>query len=187
MNTSHRHYFQGTTNEMFGHQHRYYGETSEAPNLLGHFHEITGCTTKDNGHRHYNNVVTGPSIEVPGGHIHSYQGYTTVDQKHGHSVSGNTFANNYVPIARTSFTTQESKKIGEYLGIDWSHSPFDIEQFRTGLGVELEHGRRDPTTNVTDDDPITTGKIALAHLNEFPDYYKRLAKLEKEAKAFWKK
>ncbi|HHY26166.1 MAG TPA: hypothetical protein GX523_05340 [Desulfitobacterium dehalogenans] len=77
--------------------------------------------------------------------------------------------------------------IGEYLGIDWSHSPFDVGQFRIGLGVELEHGRRDATTNVTDDDPITTGKIALAHLNEFPDYYKRLAKLEREAKAFWQK
>jgi len=56
-----------------------------------------------------------------------------------------------------------------------------------GLGVELEHGTRDMSTNVTDDDPVMTGKIALAHLNEFPDYYTRLYKLEKEADAFWKK
>jgi len=50
-----------------------------------------------------------------------------------------------------------------------------------GLEVELEHGRRDPKTDVTHDDPITTGRIALAHLNELPDYYTRLAKMEAEA------
>lgn len=187
MNTSHKHYFQGTTNKILEHCHRYYGESSEAMNLVGHFHDISVCSTKDDGHRHYINVFSGPAIEVLGGHIHPYQGFTTIDQKHCHSLSGNTFANNYVPIARTSFTIQESRIIGEYLGIDWSHSPFDVDQFRTGLGVELEHGRRDAVTNVTDDDPITTGKIALAHLNEYPDYYKRLAKLEREAKAFWQK
>jgi hypothetical protein len=47
-------------------------------------------------------------------------------------------------------------------GPDWESSPFDAEQFRTGLGVELEHGRRDDRTNVTDDDRLTTGKIAWA-------------------------
>lgn len=187
MNSNHKHYFQGTTNEILGHHHRYYGESSEAPNLPNHVHEISGCSTKDDGHRHYINVFSGFAIEVPGGHIHSYQGFTTIDQKHCHSLSSNTFTNNYVPIVRTDFTIQESMSIGKYLGIDWSHSPFDVGQFRTGLGVELEHGRRDAVTNVTDDDPITTGKIALAHLNEFPDYYKRLAKLEREAKAFWQK
>jgi len=56
-----------------------------------------------------------------------------------------------------------------------------------GLEVELEHGARDPETNVTHDDPLLTGKIALAHLNEFPDYYTRLAKMEKEADEFWAK
>ncbi|HZK54787.1 MAG TPA: DUF5661 family protein [Desulfosporosinus sp.] len=184
MYTSHTHYFQGTTNKILGHSHRYYGESSEAPNLAGHFHEISGCTTKDDGHRHYNHVVSGPAIEVSGGHIHFYQGFTTTDQKHCHFLSSNTFINNYVPIAITSFTTQESREIGEYLGIDWSSSSFDVGQFQTGLRVELEHGRRDATTNVTEDDPITTGKIALAHLNELPDYYKRLAKLERQTKAF---
>ena len=188
MNVSHTHYFQGATNEVLGHQHRYYGESNEAPNLVGHCHEISGCTTKDNGHRHYHTLVTSPSIEIPGGgHIHSYQGFTTIDQKHSHSLLGNTVVNNYVPIARTNFTTREAREIGSHLGIDWRKSPFDVEQFRTGLDVELEHGKRDQSTNVTDDDPITTGKIALAHLNEFPDYYTRLTKLEKEAKAFWKK
>lgn len=88
-------------------------------------------------------------------------------------------------IPRKSFTYQEAKKIGEELGIDWSK--FDVEQFRMGLDVELEHGTRDPKTNVTNDDPLLTGKIALAHLNEFPDYYTRLYKLEQEAEDYWKK
>ena len=77
------------------------------------------------------------------------------------------------------FTTSEARQIGEALGIDWSR--FDVEQYRMGLDVELEHGEVDPHTNVTDDDPIMTGKIALAHLNEFADYYNRLEKMEKEA------
>ena len=77
------------------------------------------------------------------------------------------------------FTAAEAKQIGEALGIDWSE--FDVEQYRMGLDVELEHGKIDPQTNVTNDDPIMTGKIALAHLNEFPDYYTRLDKMEREA------
>ncbi|MFC1950445.1 DUF5661 family protein [Chloroflexota bacterium] len=77
------------------------------------------------------------------------------------------------------FTTEEAKRIGESLGIDWSK--FDAEQFRMGLDVELEHGLVDPHTNVTNDDPMMTGKIALAHLNEFLDYYTRLEKMEREA------
>ena len=79
---------------------------------------------------------------------------------------------------KKSFTNEEAKKIGEQLGIDWSQ--FDVEQFRMGLDVELEHGTVDSNTNVTDDDPIMTGKIALAHLYELPDYYTRLDKIEKE-------
>ncbi len=85
--------------------------------------------------------------------------------------------------AKKHFTAEEAKNIGEKLGIDWSK--FDVEQYRMGMDVELEHGLRDPHTNVTNDDSLTTGKIALAHLNEFPDYYTRLEKMEKEAEAFW--
>ena len=81
------------------------------------------------------------------------------------------------------FTNEEAKKIGEMLGIDWSK--YNIEQFRIGMDVEFEHGLRDLHTNVTNDDPLMTGKIALAHLNEFPDYYTRLEKLEKEAESYW--
>jgi hypothetical protein len=56
-----------------------------------------------------------------------------------------------------------------------------------GMDVELEHGLRDAHTNVTGDDPLTTGKITLAHLNEYPDYYTRLDKMETGAKVFWAK
>jgi hypothetical protein len=69
------------------------------------------------------------------------------------------------------------------LGIEWTR--FDVEQFRMGMDVELEHGTVDAHTNVTGDDPVTTGKIALAHLNEFADYYTRLEELEEEAKRYW--
>jgi len=82
---------------------------------------------------------------------------------------------------RTKFSSEEARHIGESLGIDWGSAAFDVEQFRDGLGVELEHGFQDAKTNVTNDDPEVTGKIALAHLNEFPDYYTRLARMEKEA------
>jgi hypothetical protein len=82
-------------------------------------------------------------------------------------------------MAKKHFTAEEAKRIGESLGIDWSK--FDVEQYRMGLDVELEHGLVDPHTNVTNDDPIMTGKIALAHLNEFSDYYTRLEIMEKEA------
>jgi len=84
---------------------------------------------------------------------------------------------------RKPFTAKEAKEIGEKLGIKWDK--FDVEQFRAGLDVELEHGTRDPKTNVTNDNALMTGKIALAHLNEFPDYYTRLEKMEKEAEDFW--
>jgi hypothetical protein len=83
------------------------------------------------------------------------------------------------------FTTEQAKEIGEKLGIDWSK--WDVEQFRMGMDVELEHGNVSPSTNVTNDDPIMTGKIALAHLNEFADYYTRLEKMEEEADEFWGK
>ena len=83
------------------------------------------------------------------------------------------------------FSIERAREIGERIGIHWDRSRFDVEQFRMGLGVELEHGRRDPETNVSDDDELTTGKIARAHLNEFPDYYTRLAKMEAEAERDW--
>jgi hypothetical protein len=80
-----------------------------------------------------------------------------------------------------TFTAEAAAGIAEGLGVDFASEEFDLEQFRMGMDVELEHGLRDPETNVTGDDPVTTGKIALAHLREIPDYYTRLAVMEAEA------
>ncbi len=84
---------------------------------------------------------------------------------------------------RPYFTKEDAEHVGQSLGITWDR--FDVEQFRMGLDVELEHGRRDPATDVTQGSSVLTGKIALAHLNEFPDYYTRLARMEAEAEAYW--
>jgi hypothetical protein len=84
--------------------------------------------------------------------------------------------------ARTHFSADDARRVGAEIDIDWESAPFDVEQFRMGMDVELEHGLREPVTNVTDDDPVVTGKIALAHLNEFPDYYTRLERMEQQAK-----
>lgn len=81
---------------------------------------------------------------------------------------------------KKEFTTEEARKIGEEIGVDFTK--FDLEQFRMGLAVELEHGSHfGEETNVTKDDPRFTGRIAWAHLKEIPDYYTRLAKMEAEA------
>jgi len=85
--------------------------------------------------------------------------------------------------SKKRITKEEAELIGDRLGIIWD--VFDIEQFRVGMEVELEHGLHDPATNVTNDDLLVTGKIALAHLNEFPDYYDRLEAMEEEAKQYW--
>ncbi len=77
------------------------------------------------------------------------------------------------------FTLKDAEMIGRVIGIDWKKSKFGVKEFWMGLHVELEHGRRDPITNITNDDPVLTGKIALAHLNEFAYYYKMLEKMEK--------
>ena len=87
--------------------------------------------------------------------------------------------------SKKSFTPEEARRIGAEIGIDWDSAPFDVEEFRSGMDVELEHGLHDVLTNVTDDDPQVTAKIALAHLNEFPDYYTRLDRMEEEAKRDW--
>lgn len=83
------------------------------------------------------------------------------------------------------FNKTEARRIGKALKIDWKE--FSLDQFTRGLNVELEHGSRDQQTNVTDNDGMLTGEIAWAHLKEFPDYYTRLAKMEKEAKEDFKK
>jgi hypothetical protein len=94
-----------------------------------------------------------------------------------------------IPVKLTKvmkqFNETEAKEIGNMLKIDWKE--VSLEQFTMGMNVELEHGSIDPQTNVTDNDGKLTGEIALAHLKEFPDYYTRLAEMEKSAKADLKK
>jgi hypothetical protein len=99
----------------------------------------------------------------------------------------NNIASNSLNRGRTSFSKEEAAAIALLLGIDFTKSKFDLDEFWMGVNTELEHGKQSSQTNVTGDDPLITGKIALAHLNEFPDYYKRLKVLEKEAKAYWNK
>ena len=77
-------------------------------------------------------------------------------------------------------TLDEARRVGDLIDVDWKTC--DLRQFRRGMDVEYEHGVRDPQTDVTHDDPILTGKIALAHMKEFADYYARLGRMEKEAK-----
>jgi len=81
-------------------------------------------------------------------------------------------------INKVKFTLEDANALAAELGIDWESVDFNAEQFLRGLQVELEHGTKSPESNVTDDDPLLTGKIALVHLRELPDYYDRLAKME---------
>jgi hypothetical protein len=81
--------------------------------------------------------------------------------------------------------SNDAKMIGDDLGINWNE--VKLEEFTKGVSVELEHGTKYPETNVTNNDKELTGKIAWAHLKEFPDYYTRLKKLEKKAMEYWKK
>jgi Protein of unknown function (DUF5661) len=84
-------------------------------------------------------------------------------------------------VGNEGFSVDEARAIGTRIGIDWDTSPFGVEEFRAGMNVELEHGSHDPETDVTGSDPVVTGKIAWAHLKEFPDYYTRLRNMEAEA------
>jgi hypothetical protein len=80
--------------------------------------------------------------------------------------------------------SKDAKEIGDDIGIDWNEVKLD--EFTIGINIEFEHGSNDSETNVTNNDKQMTGKIAWAHLKEFPDYYTRLEKLEKTAGKFWK-
>jgi len=92
-----------------------------------------------------------------------------------------------VEVSTPAFTKEDALLIAKALKIDFDNEMFDLEEFYIGINVELEHGSKYPETNVTNNDPILTGKIAYAHLKEFPDYYERLMKLEAEAEEYWSK
>lgn len=81
------------------------------------------------------------------------------------------------------FSFDEAEAVGKELGISWES--FEIEQFLEGLNVELEHGTINPETNITNDDITMTGKIVIAHLNQYSDYYTRLESMKREADEYW--
>lgn len=85
----------------------------------------------------------------------------------------------YTTYMKKQFTAEEAREIGQKIGVNFA--VFNLEEFRMGLAVELEHGNSDPETNVTNSNLEATGKIAWAHLKEIPDYYTRLKKMEAEA------
>jgi hypothetical protein len=84
-------------------------------------------------------------------------------------------------VRRRDVTKDEAAGVLVALHIDLATVEWDLDQFLQGMRSELAHGRVDPDTNVTDDDLLLTAKIALAHLNEIPDDYTRLAAMEVEA------
>lgn len=86
---------------------------------------------------------------------------------------------------KKSVTPEQAQEVASSIGIQFDAVQFSLEDFRYGMEVEYEHGLHDPETNVTDDDPEVTGKIAWAHLKEYPDYYVRLKEMEAEAEKFW--
>jgi len=85
-------------------------------------------------------------------------------------------------MSEKKFTSQQAQEVADKIGIDFSTADFELEDFRMGMDEELEHGSRDPETDVTGDDPSLTGKITWAHLKEFGDYYQRLEEMEHQAK-----
>lgn len=79
------------------------------------------------------------------------------------------------------FTKQEAQNIGNEIGVNWDE--VDLEEFRIGIGIEMEHGSQyGEATNVINDDPVKAGRIALAHLLEIPSYYTLLTRMEATAK-----
>lgn len=81
---------------------------------------------------------------------------------------------------RIQFTLDDAEEFVKYMKIDMNSELFTLTDIMNGMNVELEHGTQNPQTNVTDNDLMKTGKIALAHLHELPDYYQRLKKMENE-------
>ena len=75
-------------------------------------------------------------------------------------------------------SSRQAKILGEKIGINWSKVKFTPSDIFQGFKVEQEHGSKDKETDVTQDDPVKTAKIAWAHLKEKPDYYKRLKAVE---------
>ena len=85
-------------------------------------------------------------------------------------------------MSEKKFTSEQAQEVADKIGINFNEADFELEDFRMGMDEEMEHGTHDPQTDVTGDDPVLTGKITLAHLKEFGDYYQRLEEMEHQAK-----
>ena len=86
-------------------------------------------------------------------------------------------------MRNVEFNSKVAKYIGDQLGVNWTN--VTVDEFTKGMNMELEHGKKHMATNISNDDPLITGKIAWAHLMEIPDYYTRLEKMEKTALDHW--
>ncbi len=81
-------------------------------------------------------------------------------------------------ITKKNLTDNIAHAIGIIVGIDWDNVKFTPIDLKEGMFIEYEHGSKDTDTNITNDDPIITAKIAWAHLKENPEYYQLLRKVE---------
>jgi hypothetical protein len=88
----------------------------------------------------------------------------------------------WTKLTDTKVEVSEAKIIQTAVGSEALQVP--VEWFQQGLEVELEHGLAFPDANVTNNHPILTGKIVLAHLKEMLDYYLRLEVAELEGDLF---
>lgn len=81
-------------------------------------------------------------------------------------------------------TKAQARRAGKKLNVDFD--VIDEDTLKFGMNIELEHGKRHGITNVTNDSILVSAKIALAHLEEYPDYYEALEKMEDKLKKKWK-
>jgi len=84
----------------------------------------------------------------------------------------------WTKLSEPSISLEEAKIVQEAVGSEALMIP--TEEFKKGMQVELEHGIQFPDANVTNNHPILTGMIVLAHLKEMLDYYMRLEVAEIE-------
>lgn len=85
------------------------------------------------------------------------------------------------------FSKEEALRVARLLCVNVNSPCFDLDEFWRGMNVELEHGTVDPLTNITNNDPLTTGKIVLVHVNQLPDYYTRLEQMLRDGREYWRR
>ncbi len=86
---------------------------------------------------------------------------------------------------RKQISSEEARRIGDALHIDWDQ--VGLEQFRRDLMGARKQSASDPEIDPAYDGVLLSGKIVLAHMQEFPDYFNRLQKLKAEADEYQSK